>query len=135
PIYLPWCRIRARIAETGMQFCLWHHVDHDMSFLWCDRAHSLVGRSLLHDPAVPIWIVEENERVPASAGTVHPFPGAAHIHVPNRADVDATLQELRPRRIDIRHNQLRALDATWLHVDHAQRHRDRAPRTRRRPPH
>ena len=67
---------------------------------------SAFGPALLNDPAVAVGIVEEEERIPAPAASIQ--PGAA-FPVLDAAHVDAALQELCPRRLDVGDHQLQTL--------------------------
>src|SRR5439155_11038839 len=75
-------------------------------------------RDLLHGPAVPVRVGEEHERAP--------------VELLDLADLDSALDELGPGGMDVRHDELEALDRTWLHLAQPGPEGDRAAGARRR---
>src|SRR5947209_15621885 len=80
-------------------------------------------RLLLHGPAIPVWIVEEEERVPRLTASVDPLPV---LDVPHRAHIYPTLDQLGPCRLDVRDSQLQALQRAGCHGSQPRPNRHRA---------
>src|SRR5438270_3190762 len=57
---------------------------------------------LLNGPAIAVWIAEEQEQAPGEL-----------LHL---ADLHSSLDELRTCGVDVRDDELQALDRAWRHV-------------------
>ena len=88
-----------------------------------DAACELVGRLLLHGPAVAVRVVEEDERVPVTARAVGP---AGLTHVTHRRYVHPTRGELGTGRLDVADDELKALQRSRFHLCQADPERHRA---------
>src|ERR687893_1581453 len=88
----------------------------------------IAGRYLLHSPAVAVRIAEEDE--PHVVESLPSTSQARRIPVQHLdfTDLHPSLDELRTRRMDVRDDQLQALEQAWLHVHDPVTQDDRAAR-------
>src|ERR1700738_1777593 len=66
--------------------------------------------SFLHHPGVAVGVAEVGERVVAAVLRAGPGQPLAGVEVPDLADLQAALDELGARRLDVGHDQVRPPD-------------------------